>query len=249
MGSLQGLCLFLWAFVALSVVLCLLRGDDVEYSRGLLRLLAAALLGSMAFAGLVTLSLWFHPWTEGRSGPASDDAPVAEDVERWRGVAQNLGLPLPRVVVVNSPEPFSLVSFTHQPTLVVSRGLLERLEPEEVDLVVAHELVHLTQCHRRLHMFSSILVRILPFDPLLQLLNAASHREREYHADWGAAVGTGRPGTLAMALLKLSRFGPPPAMAGAEGLVGRQGGWLSIHPPVSLRIERLLRLAAQGGKI
>ncbi|MFC6961341.1 M48 family metalloprotease [Halocatena marina] len=59
-------------------------------------------------------------------------------------LAQQAALPVPSVVVADTPVPNSYTSglSSQQATIVVTTGLLEKLDPEELRAVLAHELAH-----------------------------------------------------------------------------------------------------------
>ena len=82
------------------------------------------------------------------------------------------------------------------------------------------------------------------FDPISKFLDPAVHREREYLADEMSGRTTGKPGSLASALLKIHEkaAGGPRAIAGLS-IVGREGSVFSRFPPVRERISRLLVLS------
>jgi heat shock protein HtpX len=97
----------------------------------------------------------------------------------------------------------------------------------------------------------SLLVYVISF-----LLMQALSRYREFAADRGAAVITGRPSALASALLKISGVNeriPTEDLRTASQLqaffispVGhRVAGLFATHPPLEKRIEALSRLEAQ----
>jgi heat shock protein HtpX len=103
----------------------------------------------------------------------------------------------------------------------------------------------------------SMIVYVISF-----LLMQALSRYREFAADRGAAVLTGRPSALSSALLKISgvneRIPAKDLRAASElqaffisPLGGRVGGLFATHPPVEKRIEALSRLEAQlqGGAL
>jgi heat shock protein HtpX len=103
----------------------------------------------------------------------------------------------------------------------------------------------------------SMIVYVISF-----LLMQALSRYREFAADRGAAVITGRPSALSSALLKISgvneRIPAKDLRAASElqaffisPLGGRVGGLFATHPPVEKRIEALSRLEAQlqGGAL
>lgn len=103
----------------------------------------------------------------------------------------------------------------------------------------------------------SMIVYVISF-----LLMQALSRYREFAADRGAAVITGRPSALSSALLKISGINEriPAKDLRAAGelqaffispLGGRVGGLFATHPPLEKRIEALTRLEAQlqGGAL
>jgi len=97
-----------------------------------------------------------------------------------------------------------------RPVLVVSRGALELLDPEELRAALAHELAHVA---RRDPAVSWLLMgarAVLFFNPVAQVVARALARDAEWRADGHA----GDRLALASALVKLHRAGqvrPPPA--------------------------------------
>jgi len=61
-----------------------------------------------------------------------------------QGLAANAGLPMPRVYIMNNPQPNAFATGRNPANAAVcaSTGLLEMLSPEEVAGVMAHELAH-----------------------------------------------------------------------------------------------------------
>src|SRR3954465_12281272 len=96
----------------------------------------------------------------------------------------------------------------------------------------------------------SLVVYVISF-----LLMQALSRYREFAADRGAAVITGRPSALASALLKISGINeriPPQALRAGEmqaffiAPVGQRiSGLFATHPPVEKRVAALERLESQ----
>ncbi|WP_432286247.1 zinc metalloprotease HtpX [Aminobacter sp. BA135] len=62
-----------------------------------------------------------------------------------RGLAANAGLPMPRVYLIDSPQPnaFATGRNPENAAVAASTGLLQRLSHEEVAAVMAHELAHI----------------------------------------------------------------------------------------------------------
>ena len=128
--------------------------------------------------------------------------------------------------------------------VIVSTGLLSSLDRDEVEAVVTHELMHVKNHDSRFKVFSTVMSRFMFFDPFSKFFDPAVHREREYLADEMSGRTTGKPGSLASALLKIHEKanGGPPALSGLS-IVGREGGIFSRFPPVKERISRLLLLS------
>ncbi|MFA5896717.1 MAG: M48 family metalloprotease, partial [Thermoplasmata archaeon] len=127
--------------------------------------------------------------------------------------------------------------------VLVSRGLLRLLERDEVETVVAHELMHLKHHDAEFKVFSTVFSRILFFDPFSKFFDPAVHREREYLADEMSGRSTGKPAALASALLKIAGYGTPPRAVWGLSIFGKGRGVFSRYPPLRERVRRLLILS------
>ena len=204
-------------------------------------------------------------------------------------------LPKPRIAIADThvPNAFALGRSQKAATVCATTGLLQLLEPPELEGVIAHELAHVQ--HRDVlimtvaSFFASIAAMVVQFAPFLGgsrdrdggqpaivvvmlvsvmvyllsfVLMLALSRHREFVADRGAAVMTGRPSALASALMKISgamsRVPDRDLRVAAEmnaffivpaRVKGSLRGLLSTHPPMEQRIAALQRLEAalQGG--
>jgi heat shock protein HtpX len=200
-------------------------------------------------------------------------------------------LPKPRIAIAETavPNAFAMGRSPRRAVVCATTGLLELLEPHELEAVMAHELAHVK--HRDVlimtvaSFFASVAAMIVQFGLLFGggiggrdrdggqpafvvvlavsivvyavsfVLMLALSRYREFVADRGAALVTGRPSALASALMKLSEgmqrvpqrdlraagdlnafFIVPAAAKGALRSL------LSTHPPMEQRIAALARL-------
>ena len=200
---------------------------------------------------------------------------------RIERLSQQADLPKPTVAVADTqvPNAFATGRNKKNATVAVTTGLLRSLDDDELDGVLAHELAHVKNRDvmvmtiasflstiaffivRWGWLFSgdnrqgapvivaivaSILVWIISF-----LLIRALSRYREYTADRGAALITGKPGALASALMtidgRMDRVPKEDLREEAEmnaffiipiksGIVGKLA---STHPSTENRIERL----------
>jgi heat shock protein HtpX len=197
-------------------------------------------------------------------------------------------LPKPRVAVADTdmPNAFAIGRSPRNATVCATTGIMRILTPAELEGVMAHELTHV-QNRDVLVMtlagfFATVAAYIVQFgfffggedddgDSFVVLLLVslavyaisfflmqALSRYREFAADRGSGIITGRPSALASALLKISGtmdripqkdlratgelaafyIFPPKAKAAI-------GGLFSTHPPMEKRIAALQRLEAQ----
>jgi heat shock protein HtpX len=204
-------------------------------------------------------------------------------------------LPKPRVAIAQTqmPNAFAIGRSPHTATVCATTGLLELLEPGELEAVLAHELTHVQNRDVLVMTIASffasiaafivqmgfwfggvfggsddnedgpgvivvILVSAVVYVISFVLLQALS-RYREFAADRGSAIITGRPSALITALMKISGniqqipqrdlraasnelaafyIFPPKAKQAFATL-------FATHPPLEARIAALQRLEAQ----
>jgi heat shock protein HtpX len=203
-------------------------------------------------------------------------------------------LPKPRVAIAQTPMPnaFAIGRSPRTATVCATTGLLDLLDPGELEAVLAHELTHVQNRDVLVMTIASffasiaafivqvgfwfggafggdndedgpgvivvILVSAVVYVISFVLLQALS-RYREFAADRGSAIITGRPSALITALMKISGniqqipqrdlraasnelaafyIFPPKAKQAFATL-------FATHPPLQARIEALQRLEAQ----
>ena len=199
-------------------------------------------------------------------------------------------LPKPKIAIADThiPNAFATGRSRKASTVCATTGLLQLLEPSELEGVIAHELAHVQ--HRDVlvmtiaSFFASIAALVIQFAPFLGggrdrdggqpafivvmlvsvavyllsfVLMLALSRHREFAADRGAAVLTGRPSALSSALMRISgAMGGVPdrdLRAAAEmnaffivpaSVKGSLRTVLSTHPPMEKRIAALGRIEA-----
>jgi len=202
-------------------------------------------------------------------------------------------LPKPKVAVAYTamPNAFALGRSPKSATVCATTGIMELLEPAELEGVMAHELAHVANRDVLVmtvaSFFATIAAFIVQFGfffgggmgggdddddggflPVILaalgvyaisfVLMRALSRYREFAADRGAAVVTGRPSALASALVKISGrmdLIPQRDLRAADqlaafyifppGAKGKLTGLFSTHPPMEARIAALGRLEAQ----
>ncbi len=150
-------------------------------------------------------------------------------------IARSNGLPMPKVAIMNTsvPNAFATGKSKKSSVVAVTTGLMNVLDDEELEGVIAHELAHIkhrdvlvltlaslfsTVAYFLMHyaLFGSVYGRSRDGGMLIVLVVAgitwfvsfliirAISRYREFAADRGGAQMTGKPDRLASALLKIS---------------------------------------------
>jgi heat shock protein HtpX len=197
-------------------------------------------------------------------------------------------LPKPRIAVADThvPNAFACGRSQKSATVCATTGIMSVLSPSELEGVMAHELSHVK--HRDVlimtiaSFFASIAAIILQFgfffggsdddNPSFAIvllvsfvvyivsffLMLALSRYREFAADRGAAIITGRPSALSSALVKISgamQRVPTQDLRQAErmnaffivptSVKSTVKTLFSTHPPMEQRIDRLQRLETQ----
>jgi heat shock protein HtpX len=203
-------------------------------------------------------------------------------------VQADLPKPRVCVMETSMPNAFAMGKSRKSTTVCATRGILDMLPPEELEGVMAHELTHVinrdVMVMTLASFFATLAALILQFafffggggdreeeeDLFLVviasalvyaisfLLLRALSRYREFAADRGGAVLTGRPSALASALIRISgtiERVPKQDLRAAEGLSAffiipprAKKSLLNLfadHPPLEQRLAALERLESQ----
>jgi heat shock protein HtpX len=196
-------------------------------------------------------------------------------------------IPKPKIAVADMamPNAFAMGRSKKSAVVCATTGIMNTLEPHELEGVMAHELSHIKNrdvlIMTMAGFFASIAAIIAQFGlffggdddnpsflvvllvswvvyALSFFLMLALSRYREFTADRGAAIITGRPSALASALMKINsqmhRVPQQDLRAAGEmnaffimpaAAKGAVTGLFSTHPPMEKRIERLQRIEAE----
>jgi Zn-dependent protease with chaperone function len=151
-------------------------------------------------------------------------------------------------VLVEHPQPAAYCVAGRRPTVVLTTGTLQVLDPGQLEAVLAHERAHLAGHHHHLMAMARVARQVLPFLPLLRDADAQVARLVELHADDAAQRVHGpRPLATALVLLATARAAPspPPALAAAAtDTLQRIHRLLDPAQPLSPARRHLLRSAA-----
>jgi Zn-dependent protease with chaperone function len=244
--GLYALSIFLWAFLATSLALCISQARMVAYARnGVPIAVFGAVIGGLAVSTLVSVVVWrYGNATVLRRFAPRDPTPSERWVQDYIEVLSEFeGVERVRVQIVESTDALALALGGKVRTILLSMRLFAILDRDEIETVAAHELMHLKHHDAEFKVFSRVFSRILFFDPFSKFFDPAVHREREYLADETGGRSTGKPAALASALLKIAGIGPPTTAAWGLSIYGSGGGIFSRYPPIEERVHRLLLLS------
>lgn len=236
-----------WSFIAISLALCgaFVMSDGHNYAMAVRNIVGEAFTGSLVIAIPISI-LAKRQASEMLLGrlPGRKLA-LGESAASFQSLASKMGVSRARLYLADLPAPTSMAASGKNSVVILSRSLLKLLTPEELSTVLAHELAHIKNGDSLLKTLAVVYRRFLPLDPVLRLLEPAIHREREYFADELSARATARPLQLASALIKIHEAYPANVSVGVSGLsiMGGSRGFLSKHPPLKARVERLLRMS------
>jgi heat shock protein HtpX len=202
-------------------------------------------------------------------------------------IQADLPKPKIAVADTDVPNAFALGRSQKSATVCATTGIMRVLSPSELEGVMAHELSHVKHRDVLImtiaSFFASIAATMLQFgfffggdgdddNPSILVvllvsflvyiisffLMMALSRYREFAADRGAAIVTGRPSALSSALVKISgamQTVPTHDLREAErmnaffivpaSVKGSLQNLFATHPPMEKRIERLQRLESQ----
>src|ERR671924_344675 len=172
-------------------------------------------------------------------------------------------LPKPRVAVIPTdvPNAFATGRSPKHSAVAVTEGLWRRLEPKEIEGVLAHELSHDRNRDGGAPVWLIIFVVSLLTYVISFVLIRTISRYREYAADRGAAVITGAPENLMSALQKIASGITQIPQRDLREVAGmnaffivptnwrQQVGELFMdHPPIEKRLAALAAIARDMGK-
>jgi Zn-dependent protease with chaperone function len=163
---------------------------------------------------------------------------------RHAQTARLAGHPEPALgaVVVEHAQPHAYCVAGRHPTVILTTGAVQALDPGQLDAVLAHERAHLDGRHHRLLALARIGRLVLPFLPLMRDADEQVARLVELHAD-DAAARARDPRLLATALVVLATAASPSAAlaAAATESVQRIHRLLGPAEPLGRARRQLLR--------
>ena len=236
---------FIWTLLGVSLITCtLFLNQYVEGRHGIVQtVFGTALLASLGISGTMTVLArrFAIPRALNRMlGGPYEQSPLRQS---FHGLAEKMG------VHADLEEALGQVAFSvsvrGRNVVAVSDEIVRSLTGEETEAVLAHELSHIKNRDSLVKGLARLARLAFPFDPMIRLLEAALHRERELLADHSSVNYTNKPLALASALLKACKT---PVLSGAvpgAGLCigGNEKGLFNLYPDLETRIDILVGLA------
>ena len=201
-----------------------------------IHLLSYAFMGTILLSTYSWLVLWRRQWSNTRAltanlgllcGSSSELKPLT-----WR-----LGLK-DKVRLLDTEVPFCFCSGFISPRVYLSRGMVEKLEPQELEALLLHEKHHLENYDVLKILLGRLVVAALFFIPVLRDILEHYLIDKEIAADRSAIWYQGHSRGIAGALAKLLQ---EHSTIPAEGLA--VGGAEAL----SYRIDHLMGHASQRG--
>jgi len=242
---LLGLSMFVWTFLAFSVIACSFLWETYETNsvQGVKVVLGSALVAAVGLS--VPLSFAIRILASRlvlrRLGIQAIVDPLIHGIFNHLKRVMNLGAVSIFETGLAEPVSFAL----DKQYVVVSKRLRSLLDEDELRAVLAHELAHIRNGDSTIKGVISTYTRLLPVDPVMRFVEPAYHREREYLADETAAYTTRNPLALASALIKIHQALPAATRGwlSALSIAGPSRGLFAKHPSLEKRVERLIRLS------
>jgi beta-lactamase regulating signal transducer with metallopeptidase domain len=152
---------------------------------------------------------------------------------------------LPPIKVVGLPGPTAFTAGLLRPSILVSPALVDMLDDEELEAVLAHESAHVARQDNWLGWLTFAMRIVSFYNPVIQFTYHQIGHDVERVCDSEAGRMTGKPLALASALIKvfMASRSSPNAANGVMGALGKQAASLenrARHTLVEDRAERLV---------
>ena len=160
---------------------------------------AGAFIAFVIAAGMNLLSYWNadRMVLSMHGAQEVDERSAPELFDIVRNLAARAGLPMPRVYVMDNPQPnaFATGRNPEHSAVAVTTGLLDHMGREELSGVLAHELAHIRNRDTLIMTITATIAGAVSMLGQFGMLFGGGHRDNNNHG------GLGMIGTLAMVIL------------------------------------------------
>jgi heat shock protein HtpX len=174
-------------------------------------------------------------------------------------ISRKLDISQPKVGLVDDllPNAFTL-GYGRNTVVVFSLGLLEMLEPEELEAVVSHELSHIKAKDYLFRTLSYSLNFLSFFNPLSYFAASQAQKERELLADEKSLTLLDKPALMHQVLSKLETMAPSPSKLSLADRfssslfivspLAHRSGILATHPQIAQRMQNITAVTSKQAK-
>lgn len=171
-------------------------------------------------------------------------APVNDQLQyRIERLASRLSVPSPRLLMLDTAAPLAFTVGVWRPVIVLSPWVVEALDAEELEAVLAHELSHVARRDYLLMLIATMLRNTFFYLPQSHIAYDLLVEEKEHACDDLAIGGSAHPLALASALTKVWRSATEASVQGFGFRVGQGLGQELTASDAHLE-ERVVRLLA-----
>jgi Zn-dependent protease with chaperone function len=265
----------LWIFVLASLAFCMMLGQQYWFTPfSAIVLVSKLALATSAILGMTSMfffrrraisgiyqsikhqSIPIEYSSEGSGNYKINQrlSRILQDLKSRTGQARLSALTIQPVLLrKQSRLPASLAFDSGSSRLIgIKEDVANMLDDDELEAVIAHEVGHIMHRDAFQKSIATAYRVAFPFDVLTKLIEAALYRERELDADEFSAKVTGKPISLASALLKIYESGiitPLENISHISYLINdvaekgaKRTSLFSREPALSIRIQRLIAL-------
>ena len=217
---------------------------EQDWSLAIRQVLGGSLILALTFSTVFSLLGRRHVFSKALERMTEGPLSPSRLGDTFNTLSDRMGLPHVSLRETSLGTAFS-VSLNGTAFVAISQHLTGSLSRDETEAVLAHELSHIRNGDSRAKGVARMARLAFRFDPVLRLVEAAVHRERELWADRVAIEFTGKPLALASALVKASSQGRLRSASLTAGLFvgGSGGGLFSFYPNLEKRVDVLIALA------
>ena len=167
-----------------------------------------------------------------------EDAPrLFQTLDR---LVDEMHTPYPKVKITDKPYILPCLVGVMKPTIILSPGLAEESSEEILEAILAHELAHLKRHDNLFHWISVIIRDLLVVNPFVHLMFPRILDAKEQDCDRIAADATGKPKTIARAIVYAATEAGTKGMKPLPGNMSGVSESLSPGRLINRRIDMLM---------
>jgi Zn-dependent protease with chaperone function len=239
-----GSSVFLWLFIAISILMCYFLSHGIEYNMTVVKTVAGASFSIGLIIAAPSSIILKNRAPKRLLQNIKGNQPIFGDMaQKFQTVKRLMGIKKAELLQLDSKSPTCIAVGGERNVILISTSLLRLLNTDELDAIFAHELAHIVHGDLMIKALMGIYRMIIPFDLLIRFVEGAMHRERELMADEAAVNITEKPMSLASALIKIHEASPV-SNSSQPGLFATGNGFFKKNPSLEKRVKQLLTMTS-----